>query len=208
MIPSVSLFGRKLSLDDRDDYRPGRVDNDIFSEFKHDHQYGMSLSDTLIYQPWTDARWWSKASVTTNEDFDVFRPDQFRIAIAWKQFIMSSQIDLGYQFTYFFDDGDRSGSRSRDSVFVEASQDLWYAPGVRVELGVRLRHDFPDNRNTGFVFLAWHFGNGREYRDFWPGDVNFRSLRQDLIPAEYNNFISAEDREHGRVAGATGHRLE
>ena len=163
----------------------------------------MILTNTLIYQPWADARWWSKVNVVTNEDFDVFDPDQFRVSVAWKQFIMSSQIDVGYQFTHFFDDDDRSGSRNRDSVFVEVSQDLWYAPGSRLELGARFRHDFPDNRNTGFVFVAWHFGNGRGYRDFWPGDVLFRSLRQDLIPAEYNNSISTEERASERIAGTT-----
>ena len=128
--------------------------------------------------------------MTTNEDFNLFAPDQISATVGWKQFIMNWQFDVGYQFTRFFNDDDRSRAHNRNSVFVEASQDLWYAAGRRLELGVRFRHDFPDNRNTGFILLTWHFGNGRGYRDFWPGEVNFRSLKRELIPVEHDNVIT------------------
>ena len=50
-LPSWSLLARWLSLDaSRAEASEGRIDLDVFSEFKADHRAGLILSDTFFYQ--------------------------------------------------------------------------------------------------------------------------------------------------------------
>ena len=54
---------------------------------------------------------------------------------------------------------------------------------------MRLEQDLTDGE-TGFIaFVAWHFSNGKRYRDFVPGSVPFRRLRDARIPADFSNTL-------------------
>ncbi len=192
MLPSVRVFGRHLSLSDKSRFDPGDLDQDVFSEFKYDHRYGLKLSDTFTYRPWIDTQWRMRASVTTNEDFNVFRPDSVRYSVDWGQYLAGFQIDVGYQLTYFFDDSDRSNSRTRHSVSLQATHDVWSNVEHRLEIGGVFRQDFPEDRSTGMVFLAIHFGKGRGYRDFRPGEVDFVGLRERRIPDRGLNRLATQ----------------
>jgi hypothetical protein len=102
------------------------------------------------------------------------------------------ELAASYQYTRFFHDSDRGGASDRHSLAFRASRDFWCTPRDRLEVGIELRHDFPDDLTSGFIFLAWHLSAGRRYRDFWPGEVDFLDLRDALVPRSYQNGIREE----------------
>jgi hypothetical protein len=186
-VPSLSVFRRLLSLDEGHDYLPGLLDQDVFTLYKDDHRHGLALSETLGYEPWLDTVWWAGGTLVSNEDF--VDPDHLGLRAGWRQLFASVEVDAGYRLTRFFNDGDRSSSRTRDAIFLDFLADLWTVPGQRLEAGAEYRWDLADGEHTGFLFLSWHWGKGREYRDFWPGDIDFRPLRRRFVPTDHQNSI-------------------
>lgn len=194
-LPSLSVFGRLLSLDDADDYPRDVLDLDVFTPYKEDHKAGLVISETFGYRPWLDTEWWAGASLTSNETLNPARPDHVSGRVGWRQFFRGWRLDAGYRVTRFFDDGDRSDGSTRQAVSAELFKDFWVTPRSRLEIGFEYRHDFPDNENAGFISITWHFSNGRGLRDFWPRRADFRNLREAYMPEEHNNFIRGEGHE-------------
>jgi len=56
-VPSFSVFARWLSLSEAPDEFADRLDNDVYSDYKADHRFGIALADSFIYEPWRDTRW-------------------------------------------------------------------------------------------------------------------------------------------------------
>ena len=187
--PSVSLFGRLLSLDDFDSFKPKDVDQDVFTPYKSNHKAGLVFSERVGVLPWQDTEWWARASLVSNEDLNPGDADQFATQLGWKQFIDGWLIDVQYRYTRFFNDSNRNRTFDRHAIGLQVLRDFWASPRDRLEAGVGFRHDFKDDVNTGFLFLAWHFSNGRGYRDFWPGDVDFLPLRKAREPAGQRNSV-------------------
>jgi len=73
------------------------------------------------------------------------------------------------------------------------SLDRWRINQQRVEVGLRYRRDFDISSHNGLLYLSWHFGRGRMYRDFHFREVNFLNLRKLHIPNQTNNHIGAGD---------------
>jgi hypothetical protein len=133
-------------------------------------------------------------SLTSNEDLGSPLLDNVSGWVGWKQYLKGAQLGVSYMLADFFDDEDRSGNRYRQAVAVDVLYDLWVDSCNRLELGVEYRHDFPTNVGSGFVFLSWHFSNGRGYLDFWPGDVDFLPLRTSRVPDGHGNSLGGQDR--------------
>jgi hypothetical protein len=189
-LPSAALFGRLLSLHDGSEYDPDRLDPDVFTEYKDDHKAGLVLSETAGYRPWLDTEWWGRVALTSNQDLNPADPDQVSAWIGWKQYWDGWQIDVAFRAAWFFDDGDRADSREQQTIVVQVLRDWWVAPSHRLETGFELRHDFPDDETSGFVVVVWHFGNGRGYRDYRPGTIDFLPLRLAGSPLRANNRIA------------------
>ncbi len=190
--PSLSVFGRYLSLDDTGRFDSEDLDQDVFTEYKDDHRSGLVASETIGYMPWLDTEWWGRAALTTNRDLNPGDPDHLSAWAGWKQLVNGFELAASYQYTKFFNDSDRGGASDRHSFALKASRDFWCTLRDRFEVGIELRHDFPDDLTSGFIFLAWHFSAGRRYRDFWPGEVDFLDLRNALAPRSYQNAIREE----------------
>jgi hypothetical protein len=141
------------------------------------------------WRPWLDSELWVRGSVTTNEDMNPVDPDHVSGVVGWKQYVEGFQVDVHFQATQFFEDADRSDRKLRQVVGFAAYHDLWASPTDRLEAGCEILQDISEGETSGQVFLAWHWGRGRGYRDFRPGAVDFFPLRAARIPLAPENRI-------------------
>jgi len=176
--PSVFAFGRYLSLDE-DHGLDEEIDQDVFTNYKHDHRSGWGLSDRLVLLPWLDTEWWGAVSITSNEDWRPGNPDHFSARAGWSQYFEGVEAEAAYQYTRFFNDSDRNSTSERHSILGSFSRRFLFSRRQQLDLGVEARYDFPDREASAMVFLSWYFSEGRGYRDFWPAEVGFRRLRLD-----------------------------
>lgn len=168
-------------------YQPERLDQDVFSRYKADHRFGLTLSDSLEHRPWLDTLWSAGFSLTSNEDFNLLRPDHLGWRLGWKQLLGPLQLNAGYRGAYYFDDGDRSSDSTRNFLTLELLWDRWRIRQQRLALELELTQDLDRNETLALLSLFWHLGNGRGYRDFWPGEIDFDDLKQrDLTLLENN----------------------
>lgn len=188
--PSIGVFGRLLSLDKsqaRDS--DGRIDLDVFSDFKADHRAGLSFTETFTYRPWLDTIWLGKLSVVTNQDFNPLQPDHMTLRLAWKQLIGPLQLHAAYRFGYFFADDDRNQSLDRHTLILDTRWEHWRPSRQRFDVQLRARYDLRSGDLGIRLGITWHTGPSRAYRDFRPGAINFRRLRQYRIPRARKNRL-------------------
>jgi len=186
-LPSLSLFGRGLSL--KQNNQSDRIDQDVFTQYKAEHRAGLVLSDTLTYRPWLDTEWWGRVSLVSNEEIVLEKPDHLLLGAGWKQLIGDVQLDVDYRVIRFFSDTDRANAFTRHSLSFDLLWDFWRPNQHRLELGFGLRHDFDSGQTSGELSLTWHLGNGRAYRDFRPGEVDFPELRKRRAAQAINNRV-------------------
>ncbi|HEW97645.1 MAG: hypothetical protein DRR00_17600 [Candidatus Parabeggiatoa sp. nov. 3] len=186
-IPSVSLFGRLLSRDDSPDEYAARVDNDVYSDYKAEHRYGLTLADQIRHRPWLDTLWIGRAGITSNEN--LLDPDYLSLKAQWKQMLGDGQLNLGYRFTHYWADDDRRKSVNRHFLLLDLNWNMWQQNQTRWELGAKLQQDLDNDELLGMLYISWHGGEGRAYRDFMPGEIDFLNLRKRRIPYGENNEI-------------------
>ena len=187
--PSLGFFTRYLDQQSGFDGRPGYVDQDVFSTYKDFHRHGLVLADTLVYQPWLDALWHGSVALTSDEDGNLLDPEQFNAGIGWKQQLGSWQAGIGYDWTYYFAQGNHDWDRP------EATQNrtvlghlLWDKSGGgqgRLNLELRMQYDLDSRSYGAWLSAQWFPDRGRGYRDF--RSVDFRGLRERQLPLEFNN---------------------
>jgi hypothetical protein len=173
--PTVLVFGRLLSREEVA-YRPGFEDQDVFTRWKAQHRWGVELSDTLVYAPSLDNRWWGRVAVMSNEE--IVTPDHVAAWAGYKQLLGDLQVNVGYEFLMFFRNEDRNASTSKHLFDLEVTGYVWPWHRDRMEIGVGWQHDFTRHENSINVYLTWFFGNNRRFLDFRPDEVDFRDLRE------------------------------
>ena len=176
-LPSITFIARWLSLDEIS-YSPSRVDQDVFTPFKNDHRLGLYLTDTWIHEPVEFGRVWVRPALYTNEDLNPLSPD--RISVHTGISVLHQNIDwqLAYRFAQFFNDEDRLESRSQHLLYLDAVLDHWRHSGQRFELSVTVRYELDDGETSAYLTLTCFQSRGRGYRDHYPSEVGFRSLRE------------------------------
>jgi hypothetical protein len=187
-VPSVSLFGRLLSRyeEPEDDYE-ARIDNDVFSEYKAEHRFGLTLADKITHRPWLDTLWTGRGALRSNENF--FDPDYFSLKGVWKQMLGEGQVDLGYRLVHYWADKDREESVNSHFLSLNLNWNIWRKNQTRWELGAKLQQDLDNHDLLGMLYITWHGSKGRAYRDFMPGEIDFLNLRKRRVPQEHNNEI-------------------
>ncbi len=186
-VPSVSLFGRILSRDESPDDHAARLDNDVYSNYKAEHRFGITIADKITHRPWLDTLWTGRAALTSNENF--FDPDYLSMKAEWKQMLGEGQVDVGYRVTHYWADEDRNNSSNRHFLTFDLNWNRWQQNQTRWELGAKLQQDLDNDELFGMLYISWHGGKGRAYRDFMPGEIDFLNLRKRRIPQEENNEI-------------------
>jgi len=185
---SRSDFLRRHAL-----YAEDSLDHDVFSAYRADHPFGVQLGDTLYHQPWLDSLGYAGASVTSNADLRPWKPDHESLRAGWRQLLGPVRLHAEYQITHYETDRHRPDSATLDAVRFEILGETWRTRHQRSELGAALGYDL--SRNTGAINLFWRidFGNGRGFRDYRPGDVDFRELRERRQPVQDNNRIDGHE---------------
>lgn len=191
--PSLGFFARDLHQQAGYDYRPGHVDQDVFSAYKSRHRRGLVLADTLVHRPWLDTLWYGRAALNSDEHWNLLDPEQFDLGVGWKQWLGGWRADVAYDWTYYFAQGDHDWNRPNATQNHTLSGGLlwdrtWGGQG-RLNLELRLQYDLDDREYGAWLSVNWFPDRGRGYRDF--RGVDFRDLRERRLPLEFNNRLDA-----------------
>ena len=180
--PGARIFGRILSLENTEGYDPDDVDQDIFTPYKHDHRYGISLGDTLTWAPFVDTRLFAGAHLGSNEDFNLFSPDNVRAKVGWKQLLGPVQTEMGLRHTHYFEDDDRSADSDRTFVDMDLTWTRWSREQDRWQVGVSGILDTDSGDWSSALVLRWLMGNSRKLRDFPRQETVFPAIKTWAIP--------------------------
>lgn len=177
-IPSFSLFKRYMSLDNDQAYPADHIDSDIYSSYKADHLDGVRFAETYYFRPWLDTLWFGGASVTSNQWPDYYDPDNIKIRAGWQQLIGDVEAGLSYRGAYYFTDKDRTSNQYRDGLQLDVSLNLYRKDRQKVQLSAMVRHDLYYNDFVGFLSLSYYFNETPDYRNFSPGEIQFKDTKQ------------------------------
>lgn len=174
--PRLEFFSRYLS-EEQNGFESGVLDQDVFTRYKADHQYGLRLSDQWVYQCCIDQRFWMRPMLVSNTDQVI--PDNLGIHFGVDQMIGPVQLRLGYRLTGYFADNDRSSAAVQNLFDLDAMLETWHSRFWRIETRFSVRHD-ANNGGTSFQFnLRSFFNQGRGFRDMRPNSILFRPIREE-----------------------------
>ncbi|MBF0612336.1 MAG: hypothetical protein G8345_12370 [Magnetococcales bacterium] len=156
----------------------GKVDQDVFSSYRHDHRYGVELADTVRYRPWLDSELWAEVGLASNENFNLLDPDRLRWQAGWSQLVGPVLLKGGYTGNHYRADQDRSQSHTRQELELAIGFEQWQPDGQRLEWRLSGDRDLGDGKVRAMLELTWHESGGRGYRDFRPGEIMFREERE------------------------------
>lgn len=187
--PRISVFLRDSSVERSRFFRTGELDQDVFTPYRAEHRHGVEVGDVLTWRPWLDTELYGGASLTSNEDFNVFRPDNLGATAGWRQLLGALRLTAQWRGTRYLPDEDRDKAATRSSLTLDLGWERWLPKQERIEAGVILRREIDVQENLVAVYFNWHFGNGRAYRDFRPAEIDFLDLRRHRVPSGPNNRI-------------------
>jgi len=185
--PWLTVYARKTGAGDA--LHPEQVDQDIHTRYQAQHRFGYEIGDRLSYRPWLDSLLQAGIGVTSNQN--LVTPDKARVAVQWQQLLGRWQADTHAAWTHYFDDADRAGPLDRRELGLRLAWEGWRPNQDRLEALFDLTHHVDTGFTAGWLGLRWHLENGRGYRDWPPGTVDFRDLRQRNQPDHPNNRIEA-----------------
>ena len=190
--PALTLFGRMLSLQRNKRYSGKALDRDVFSRYKAQHQRGLRLFDTLTWRPWLDTEWFLRTGLASNEDFDLFSPDNVSGRIGWRQLFGPVDAEARLRVQRFLVDGDRRKASTRRDLDLQLNWMGWPWMQQRLALGLRFSHNLNRSDNSFILSLSWQGGNGRGYRDFRRSEIDFSDLRRRDVPERGNRLPGME----------------
>lgn len=175
------------------------VDRDIAGRYKRQHRHGLTLSDRLTFTPFRDSELFGEVGLGSNEDYSPFDPDYLRYGVGARQALGACSVEGDYRLRHFMADEDRARSQALDYVDLAFDCDAWTRRASTNSAGHRLFARLSaaqelDSGDTGwFLSLGVDFSNGRGYRDFRPGEIDFRALRaRGLADGFLNNRLGTE----------------
>lgn len=188
-LPAVELFVRQLSLSDTAAYAVASLDRDVYTDYKANHLYGWQLSDSYQYEPWRDTQFSLKGRLRGNEFSDSKLLDNAAMGFGWRQLWQSLQLDADYAYSRYLIDDKRTSSYNNQRLHIGLDWQQWRPNQRRWQVGVDYWYDFDSHDNQFLLALTWHASKGRAYRDFLPGEIDFKSLRRYYVPGETNNQL-------------------
>ncbi|MDX1605278.1 MAG: hypothetical protein R3202_03735, partial [Candidatus Competibacterales bacterium] len=193
-LPALGFWARHLSLD-RNPFRPGTLDQDVFTPYKAQHRHGLSLSETFYHRPWLDTLWYAGLGLATNENLDPLDPDHVQARIGWRQLLGDWQVDAEYRLRRYRADGDRSDGSTQRRLRLDLDWNGWERDQDRWQVHLSWEHDFDRDDGSWLLRFEWHGGAGRGLRDFRPAELDFEDLRRRRIPQTLNNAVEDADLE-------------
>lgn len=173
--PTLEFQARGTNLEEVTD--PGRVDNEIYTRYRKEHPWAISISDTLSWRPWRDSHGSLRVAAVSNPNFNIFKPDHINVDVQWRQLAGPFMLEAGARVIRFLEDDDRRNAVTRRDVRFGTSWEHWMQDGTRLQVQGELRRNLATGEHWGGVQVQWHWEAGRGYRDFAPDGIDFRSLR-------------------------------
>ncbi|HSG88230.1 MAG TPA: hypothetical protein VLA56_03405 [Pseudomonadales bacterium] len=176
--PALTLFARRLSLDDTTGLRAGTTDQDLFTRFKGDHRFGYALEDRWRFDVDRATRLLARAGAQSNEDGGI---DRLEADLGVDRLFRNTSVRLEYRWRHFRADDDRRSESTAQRIAVDAN---WW------NFDSRWRHwrlqgsatlDLDSQTLNAGLTLTRQFSTGRGLIDFAPPELSFRTqLRQQL----------------------------
>ena len=176
--PSISLFGRELSQGVDTRFISGSLDQDVFTDYKADHRYGLRVGESVTYELNPASQALVQARLNSNEDFNIFSPDSASLRVGANTMFNLLESGLYYRLNHFIDDSDRGNSSTRHAVAAEFDLRSWEIAPDRLGLRADLRYDFDTDELSAALFFEFDHSEGRVLNDFRPGDVRYRRIRE------------------------------
>ncbi len=178
VVPRLRVFWRSLSLDEEPDTSE-QIDQDVFTDYKADHESGLSLSGLYLRRPWEDAQWFAGAGVSTNEGLNPTDIDYYQLRAGWRQLIGPGVLDSEFRVRRYLDDDDRLESTTRPNLRLKLDLEKWRLDQSRWQLSFLFNRDFESQDNSIRLELGRAFSANRGFRDFRLGETRFRRLREE-----------------------------
>ncbi len=173
---NISAYGHIMSMKNDQGTTQGSVDNSVYSDYRSDHKYGVTLSNKLKFRPWMDTWLSAQIGVTSNEDFNILKPEQISARGQWDQLLNDARLSLRYNWKRYLADNDRDLAVNRYGPEIKIGWDYQDKLDNRLEWSLNLRREESTKENIGYIGLIWHF-DGILLDDFPPGEAPFKSLR-------------------------------
>ena len=142
------------------------------------------MGDTLTWAPWADTRIAAGARATSNEDGNVFAPDNIRARLSWEQLMGPFQTKVGLRHTRYFEDDDRDADTHKTFVDMELTWTRWTMDKDRWQIGLSGTVNTDTGEWSSAALLRWLFDGSRELRDFRSGELVFPAIRTWAIPQQ------------------------
>jgi hypothetical protein len=139
-------------------------DDDVFTRYTSDHQYGVEWQESLSYRPRRDSRLRLDASVRTNENLG---PDRFGLGLRWDQFwLRQTRTYLSVEQRWFQADGDRSQQASQQLIGAGVDWHLWRSRGQRWFVGLGAGLDLDSSEPALKLTVGSDAPGARRLEDF------------------------------------------
>lgn len=178
-----SIYGdfllRSLSLDSSARYQAGRLDQDVYTDYKRDHPAAIQIGDRLSYRPWLDTRIQLAASLVSNADLSASLIDHASLRLAWAQYLKGWQVEAKYKHKQYLTDTNRASDITRRILQFNILQEKWPNAENRWIWQMRWAHDLDTRNNSIWLGVTLYRSHGRLYRDSGRHRTMFHNLRQD-----------------------------
>ncbi len=181
-IPRFTLFARHMSLG-ANPYQRGRLDQDIFTEYKAQHRYGWQFADSYTYQPWLDTAWTLRGWLRSNDSLQDRLLDVVGISARWRQMLGEGELAVTLSQRYFFSDDERRTRFSSTTLSLQSEWGQWSDGWNLWQLQGGINYQLQKGDFSFMLQLSWQGLQGRGYRDALPGEVFFKPLRQWRLPS-------------------------
>lgn len=181
LTPSITGWLRGLSLKHSGAFSSAEIDRDIFTPYKQDHQHGIRLGGTLRWDPTLDQQFWTRLSISSNEDWNLISPDYYSGQIGWRVIRGSMEAELRYRNVYFQADEDRNQNTWRHFIESRASWSRWRGSSNRWKTQVMFSYDLMASEWTGWLGLSYLWSEGRRLKDYRPSETWFENIWENRL---------------------------
>ncbi len=191
-IVDVSLLGRKLHFN-QNAVLTTVPDSDVYTKYLATHPRALNFSYKINYFPFMDTQLWAQVSGTTLPSLNPIKLDFFSSRVGINQLAGPIIFSLDYGIKHYYKTRNpiRPLSFNRHTINFAISYNEWLRNHERLEwrfdVGRIFDANLPKNQSgvkawVGLLSFTWHFGNGRDFRDFSPREILFRDIRERSLP--------------------------
>ena len=174
---------RASNADNNIDYR--RLDSDVWSAFKEDHQYGLGLNQRATFRNALDSETYLEANLMTNEQ--LFKLDRHGFLLGWRSYFGGISGDINLNYREFHNDKHRERRFSRTDINLSTD---WFLPVTQrsnFRLSARARLNTNDDSLSWWLNFGWFQHSGQQLFDLRPTELRFRSPRNWWLRHESNS---------------------